>query len=706
MSWVSPQSGQTAATRRAVPSYKPWGPLPYQNRAVDFLAAHHVGGLPLRPGGRKTSITLAAFKRLREQGRAQTMLVIAPLRVCRQVWRQEAAKWEEFRDLKFSLLHGPKKDERLEDDADIWLINPEGVEWLCAKYFGRSLPFDVVVIDELTKFKNSAADRSKALRPRLSKVPFRWGLTGSLAPNGYMDLFGQMLVLDDGAALGRYITHFRDQYFSLGYDGFTYDLMPGADRRITTKIAPYWFQMDEEDYAQLPPLNDVPHVLELAPAERKLYDRMKRDMIAQLPEGIITAANAAACYSKLSQMANGAVYVGDAKDVASIIHDLKLDAIEDLLDELNGEPLLVAYEFNHDLERLRERFGVLDKTTGKKVIPYLGKGTTAKQEAEWCAAWNRGELPLLCAHPASAGHGLNMQGASACNVAWFGITWDYELYDQFIRRIRRDGTLALQIFNHLLLVKDTIDELKYAALGAKEMTQSGLLRALNTEIRRNVETLAAQGKDAERRSEPVAMKLSRPGGAAGAAQAQTTAAEPAAETPKPKGWGAPKGAQAQTDVEDQLPEDQRGRINAQLTGEAQPDRASGARSAFSGKVAETADRIAAEHGGDEHQGANTSNGVRAETAPGETAVKRTRGAAKATETVGAAGPAPVINVDANHSVTVGDSNHSGVIAARVALLQIAASQNPESTEELFAMADELWAWASDPKTVSEALAPF
>jgi hypothetical protein len=204
------------------------------------------------------------------------MLVIAPLRVCRQTWRQEAAKWEQFKDLKFSLLHGPKKDDRLNDDADIWLINPEGVDWLANKYFGRNLPFDVVCIDELTKFKNSASDRSKALRPRLARTPYRWGLTGSLAPNGFMDLFGQMLMLDDGAALGRYITHYRDQYFQLGWDGFTYDLMPGAERRIVDRIAPYWFQMNEEDYAQLPPLVDVPHELELAPAERKLYDKMKR----------------------------------------------------------------------------------------------------------------------------------------------------------------------------------------------------------------------------------------------------------------------------------------------------------------------------------------------------------------------------------------------------------------------------------------------
>ncbi len=425
------------------------------DRAADHLCSSHAAGLPLEPGGRKTSITLEAFRRLREAGMVNTMLVVAPLRVCRQQWRQEAAKWEQFKDLKFSLLHGDKKDERLKDDADIWLINPEGVKWLCDKYLGRSLPFDICAIDELTKFKNAGADRSKVLRARLKHVRWRWGLTGSLAPNGYMDLFGQMLMLDDGAALGRYITHYRDQYFILDFDGFTYNLMPGAEQRIINRIAPYWFKMDPADYAQLPPLVNDTRSITLAPAQQKLYNKMKRDMIAQLPEGVITAANSAACYSKLSQMANGAVYMGDVKRTVSHIHDQKIEVIDELVDELNGKPLLIAYEFNHDLDRIKawhlEKF--------KTEMPYLGKGTTAKQETQWVREWNEGKLPVLAAHPASAGHGLNMQGASAAHVAWFSITWDYELYDQLIRRIRRSGTEATQIFNHLIVVKGSIDEL-------------------------------------------------------------------------------------------------------------------------------------------------------------------------------------------------------------------------------------------------------
>lgn len=696
-------AGATTATRRAAPSYTYWKPLPYMDRAADFLANRYVAALPLRPGGRKTSITLEAFRRVRQIHPDATLLVIAPLRVCRQQWRQEAAKWEQFKDFKFSLLHGPKKEERLNDDADIWLINPEGVDWLSAKYFGRNWPWTIVTVDELTKFKNSSAERSKALRARTAGTPYRWGLTGSIAPNGYMDLFGQMLALDGGAALGRYITHYRDNYFSLGWDGFTYELMPGADRRILERLAPYWFEMNEEDYAQLPPLVTVEHKLLFEPAGRKLYDKMKRDMIASLPEGIVTAANAAACYSKLSQMANGAVYVGDDKEAVSVIHDEKLDAIEDLLEELNGEPLLVAYEFNHDFERLRERFGVTDPKTKQKVIPYLGKGTTAKQEADWIAAWNRGELPLLCAHPASAGHGLNMQGASAANVCWFGITWDYELYDQFIRRIWRDGTGAKQVFNHLLVMQDTIDELKYAALCNKEMTQSNLLRALNVEIRRNAETLAARGDAAPRQETNVVLKLSRPGAAAPAetGNQQTQQTQETTAAPARKGWGASATTAAPAnDAANNAVEGQRERIASQLTGDG--DRQETARSAFSGGVAKLREAIAHEHGGQNAEQGH-SNGVRMDPeppAPEQTRAPRTR---KAADTAAAVAAAPVVNVstpDTSGALTEQAKANiiAGIMGARAGIVA-ALIPHVDNPDELVEIAKQLFA-------VVEDVAPF
>lgn len=470
-------TGSTMPTRLAKPSHVDWTPEPYQQKAVAHLLGRLIGGLALDPGLGKTSCTLGAFAALHNSGHARTMLVIAPLRVCRHVWRQEASKWSQFKHLRFAFLHGAKKEQLLRDgldgNTDVFLINPEGVRWLCNLFFGRPLPFDVVCIDELTRFKNSQADRFKALAPRIASVKRKWGLTGSLAPNGYMDLFGQMLILDAGAALGRFITHYRDTYFQVGYDGFSYDLLPGADKRIVQKIGPYWLQMTAEDYIKLPPLVERLHELEMEPAERKVYTRMKNDMLAELPQGVVEAGNMAACYAKLSQMANGAVYLAD-RTVAPI-HDAKLEALDEIVEELNGQPVLVGFEFQHDLARLKEwhqkRFG--------KPLPYLGDGQSEAAENEVIRRWNAGELPVLAAHPASAGHGLNMQESSAAHLVWFGITWDFELFDQFIRRIRRRGNDAQRIFMHLLVVKGTIDELKLQALHGKDMTQKALFVALN-----------------------------------------------------------------------------------------------------------------------------------------------------------------------------------------------------------------------------------
>lgn len=666
--------------------------------AVEHLLSRHSAGLALDPGMRKTSITLAAFCRLQAQGAARRMLVIAPLRVCRKVWRQEAAKWAQFRHLKFTLLHGGKKEERLKEDSDVYLINPEGVEWLAKKFFGRPLPFDVVTIDELTKFKNAQSARSKALRPRLAGVRWRWGLTGTLVPNGYMDLFGQMLMLDDGAALGRYITHYRDQYFQLDYDGFTYTLMPGAEGRILDRITPYWLQLSADDYIKLPPLVEDIRELDLEPAARKVYTKMKRDMIAALPEGIVTAANAAATYSKLSQMANGAVYVGDGKATVAAVHDEKLDALEELLEELNGQPyselkgklpyggkpLLVAYEFNHDLERLRDRFGMVDKVTGQKVMPYLGKGTTAKQESMWIDAWNRNELPLLCAHPASAGHGLNLQEGHAGHVLWFSPTWDLELWDQFIRRLRRSGNETQRIFNHIFVCRDTIDELKMAALRDKDMTQRRLLTALNFEIRRDADTLAAGGSAARsRRNDDMVAKLSRPGTPAAQDNVQAApAGEPARVTPK--GWG--RSAPTQTDVEDVAPSDQRERINQQLTGEGeQPGTVVNARSAFGQRVQEQARNISSgeEHRVDPNQPemANESNETAADPAPKATRTRRTRGASDT--------PAPANEQPVSLHVAAPDMT----IGARAALMGAVIASSPDaSVEDILEVTDELWKW--------------
>ena len=513
------------------------------------------------------------------------MLVVAPLRVCRQVWRQEAAKWTQFSGLTFTLLHGAKKDAALRaPPTDIYLINPEGMEWLCKQYPGRSLPFDVVTIDELTKFQNSQAIRSKVTRPRLKNVRYRWGLTGSLFAKGAMSVFGQQLILDDGAALGKFFTHFRDNFFTVGFDGFSYDLLPGGERRIAETIAPYWFYMDPSEYSQLPPIVDVPHVAVMDKPQQKLYDRMKNDMLVSLPQGMITASNAGACYSKLAQMANGAAYldVPAAGKTFATIHDLKLDMLEELIEELNGEPLLVAYEFNHDLERLKERFAHLFPDG---VVPYLGNGTTAREETQWVADWNARRLPVLFAHPASAGHGLNMQEGQAYNVAHLSIIWDWESYDQFIRRVRRSGNEQARIFNHLLIVKGTLDEMKLAAVQEKDFTERRLVTALNAEIIREANATGEENMVAVR-------KLSQPGEAApatpaagkptgwGAQSSQQHDSTDAPGNAKPTGWGQ-KGS----------PEEaaQRARIQEQIA--PTKDRSAETEAAFSGQVADATKTI-------------------------------------------------------------------------------------------------------------------
>lgn len=523
----------TVRTRRVAPLHKLWTPHDYQRRAVEFLTQQNSAALFLDPGLGKTSITLAAFAALKDANIADKMLVIAPLRVVQTVWAQEAAKWSQLRHLRFSVLHGSKKAERLSDDADVWLINPEGVPWLSERFFGRSLPFDTVVIDELTRFKNASAVRHKALRPRLKNVARRWGLTGTPAPNGYMDLFGQFLILDDGAALGRYITHFRDQYFQPDFNGFDYTLQPGGAARIEARIKPYVLRMSAEDYLELPPLIDDVRQVELDAASRKTYTKMKKDTLAELPEGVVTAANAAAVYSKLKQMANGAVYVGDQRDVAKL-HDAKLDALSELVDELAGQPLLIAYEFNHDLTRLKERFGA--------DLPYIGAGVSPTRAQEIVEAWNRGELLLLAAHPASAGHGLNLQGGGAAHVCWFSPPWDLELYEQFIQRVYRQGTTAQRIVNHILAVRDTIDDLVLVALRDKSTTQDRLLTSLTSILHDADIPAAGRAAARETQGDDMVMKLSRQS-VGGLAQAQ---AQGTPRTITPRGWGSPKMA----DVED------------------------------------------------------------------------------------------------------------------------------------------------------------
>lgn len=513
----------TAQTRRLEPSWKPWTPEPYQLRGAEFLQGQGAAVLWLDPGMRKTSIVLKAFCDMQERGEAKRMLVIAPRRVCQLVWRQEAAKWGEFKHLSFAFLHGPKKAKLLADTSDVHLINPEGVLWLAKQYANcpDKWPYDVVTFDELTKFKNSQSERSKALRGRtingralpnlLKRSQHRWGATGTPNPNGYMDLFGQFLMLDDGAALGRFVTHYRDSYFSVGFNGFDYDLQPGAEKRIQKRLEPYVFALDADDYLTLPELQDNIIEIELEPDAWAAYEAMRKDMVATLPEGVVEAANTAAAYTKLSQMAGGAVYMADGS--VQEIHTAKLDALSDLIDEMGDRQLLIGYEFNHEKDRIKARFG--------NRMVFLSDARTDKQAEEIQRDWNAGKIQFLACHPASAGHGLNLQEGNAAHLCWFGPIWDLELWDQFVRRLRRSGNAAAHVVRHTLVVRNSIDELKLQGVAEKDTSQSRLKRALTTVL---------GGEQTEFRSQDMVMKLQRAGAAA---PVETS------ERRVPAGWGSP-----------------------------------------------------------------------------------------------------------------------------------------------------------------------
>gem|GEM_PF-61876 len=526
----STSSGSVKKTRPAPKSHKLWVPHHYQEKGVEHLVENPVAALFFDPGLGKTSISLEAFRRLQEKGVARKMLVVAPLRVCQLVWRQEGQEWTQFRHLRFSLVHGTPKQKAaaLEADADIYLVNPEGIPWLTKQFgFGRRRwPFDTLCIDELTKFKNSQAQRHKKFREYAWKSSRRWGLTGTPIPNGYMDLFGQIMILDEGRALGVYITRFRDRFFDAGYTGFDFALRKDAGEKIEELIRPYVLRMSAEDWLELPELVPDPRMIELTPAQLKLYRELKREMTVELEEqGItVTAENSGGIHSKLKQMANGAVYIErNGKREFIKLHDLKLDALEELREELQGQQLLVGYEFQHDLARLLERF---------PDTPYLA-GASDKQAQDIEERWNAGEIQMLFAHPASAGHGLNFQKSSAGHVCWFSVTIDLELYEQFLKRILRQGNKRASVINHALVVKDTVDELSKEQVEGKAVTQARFLQALRTEL--NIE----QGDD-----DMTVKKLRRK------AEVEETEETTA---PKKKGWGRKPSEEEDGDDDEEAP---------------------------------------------------------------------------------------------------------------------------------------------------------
>lgn len=448
-------------------------PHDYQKYATRYIETHPIAAVLLDMGLGKTSITLTALNDLLfDYFDAHRILVVAPLRVARNTWSDEIEKWDHLKDLQFSIAVGTETERlsALKQKADIYIINRENLQWLIEKS-GVPFDFDMVVIDELSSFKNHQAKRFKSLMKVRPKVKRIVGLTGTPSSNGLMDLFAEFKILDMGARLGRFIGQYRMTYFKPdkmnGPIVYSYKPMPGAEKAIYEKISDIAISMKAKDHLKMPELINSKYLVHLSEKEKKKYEDMKAELVLALPEGEITAANAASLSGKLSQMANGAVYADDESILS--IHERKLDALEDIIEAANGKTVLVAYWFKHDLMRIEERLKSKD-------IPFEKLNSDASIKK-----WNKGELPVAMIHPASAGHGLNLQSGGS-TLVWFGITWSLELYQQTVARLYRQGQSEETVINIHILAKDTVDERIMKALHEKDSTQSALIDAVKAEL--------------------------------------------------------------------------------------------------------------------------------------------------------------------------------------------------------------------------------
>lgn len=449
-----------------------WTPHPYQKKAIKLLLSQACVGLLLDPGLGKSSISLAGIMILKQQGLLKKTLIVAPIRPMQKTWPDEIKKWTDFQGLSYTILHGKKKEENLKLNVDIYLINPEGLEWLLKHPHGGAGLFDLLIVDESTKFKNSQTKRFKTLKNFLGLFARRWILTGTPTPNGLMDLFGQIYILDLGRALGRYITHYRTEFFNQsGFGGYEWTLKEGSYDKIIQRIAPLCLRLQAEDHLQMPDLIKVTIPVTLPPAVMKIYKEIEEEFIS----GDIVAANGASAGVKCRQVANGAVYLEDLS--YRVIHDSKLDALSDLLEEIGAQPVLLLYEFNHDKER------ILKRLPGAEV---LGGSLSQARANSIIDRFNAGKLPILLGHPASMGHGVNLQGA-ARHVVWFGIPWDYDLYDQAIRRIYRQGQKATSVLVYHISAVDTLDQRVTEVLVKKEGDNRQIGQAISAYRQANIE---------------------------------------------------------------------------------------------------------------------------------------------------------------------------------------------------------------------------
>ncbi len=451
-----------------------YSPHEYQRYATEYIETHPVAAVLLDMGLGKTSITLTALNDLLfDSFKVRRILVIAPLRVARNTWGAEIEKWDHLRGLRYSVAIGTETERMaaLKREADIYIINRENVQWLISGS-GISFDFDMVVIDELSSFKNHQTKRFRALMKVRPKVKRIVGLTGTPSSNGLMDLWAEFRLLDMGERLGRFIGQYRTSYFrpdkQNGQVVFSYKPLPGAEKQIYGRISDITISMKSTDHLQMPELINSRYTVYLSEKEDSRYEDLKKDLVLQLPDGDITAANAASLSGKLSQMANGAVYTDAGETVT--VHERKLDALEDIIEAANGKPVLVAYWFRHDFERILDRLYKLKIPCSK-----LDTDSSIRR-------WNAGEIPVALIHPASAGHGLNLQ-AGGSTLVWFGLTWSLELYQQTVARLWRQGQASETVVVQHIITKGTIDERIMRALSEKDTTQSALIDAVRADLK-------------------------------------------------------------------------------------------------------------------------------------------------------------------------------------------------------------------------------
>lgn len=449
--------------------FKPWN---YQQYAINHVIDNSASGLFLDMGMGKTVSTLTAIDDLILLGEVNKILVIAPLRVAEDTWSTEVDKWDHLKHLRISKILGSKKqrEEAINTDADIYVTNRENVDWLVAECF-NSWIWDMVVIDELSSFKSSKAKRFRALkkvRPYFKRIV---GLTGTPAPNSLIDLWPQIYLLDGGQRLGKTITGYKERYFKPGrrngYIVYNWELKEGSEETIQNKISDICISMSAKDYLDIPERIDNRVEITLPIKVMDTYKQLEKDLVLEIGEEDITAANAAVLTNKLLQLANGAIYSEDKEVVR--IHDEKLDRLEEIIDIANGKPVLVFYNFKHDYDRISK---MLTKNKIKHQV--LNTSDDIKK-------WNNGEIQVALLHPASAGHGLNLQYGGNI-IVWFGLTWSLELYQQANARLHRQGQKETVIIHHLI-AKGTVDEDVMNALANKEVNQNMLLEAVKARIK-------------------------------------------------------------------------------------------------------------------------------------------------------------------------------------------------------------------------------